>query len=136
MKVGDEVEGGGWIAAVAQTLTRQAVYVSPPGEWRWDRDVKLTGVSIPAVARELEPKSKRALIHFLLLAGYGTFQVRDIAGVARPTVTKEKKRLGLALGAKPAPKTPPKERPLWWHLDQEKRRKKREEKKREQGNKE
>ena len=125
MKVGDEVVGG-WIVAVAQTQTRQAVYVSPPGEWRWDSDVELTGVSIPAVARELGPKGKRALIHFLLLEGCGTFEVRDAAGVARPTVTKEKKRLGLPLGAVPDPKL---------EKDRERRRR-RKERKREQGNKE
>lgn len=143
MKPGDEVVGGGWVAVVVQVLTRQAVYVSPPGEWRWDRDVELTGVSIPAVARQLKPKGRGALVEFLLLSGYGTNETVRCSGSDKGTVVAAKRRLGLPCQGdaptkdwKPWKKTPPEERPLWWHIDQEKRRKKREERKREQGNKE
>lgn len=143
MKPGDGVAGDGWIVAVVPVLTRLAVYVSPPGEWRWDRDVELTGVSIPAVAEELKPRSRRMLIEFLLRAGYGTNETVRCSGAQKRTVVRAKRRLGLPIQGetppknwKPWKKTPPEERPLWWHLDQEKRRKKREERKREQGNKE
>lgn len=96
MKAGDQVKGG-WVAAVASARDTQAVYVSPPGEWRWARDVEPTGVSIPAVAVEISPRYKKQLVIFLLRNGYGTVEAGQVAGVSRKFVTKVKKELGLRL---------------------------------------
>ena len=96
MKAGDEVKGG-WVAAVALARDTQAVYVSPPGEWRWVGDVEPTGVSIPAVATEISPRYKKQLVIFLLRNGYGTVEAARVADVSRKFVTKVKKELGMKL---------------------------------------
>jgi hypothetical protein len=104
MNPGDGLTDDRWVTDTADVYQYgQVVYVTPPGEWHWARDIEAdaTGGKSPAVAQEFVPAAKSKLVEFLLREGIYHNAVAKAAGVQVSTVRKQATRLGLTNKAPP-----------------------------------